>query len=211
MEAARGRRQRRFIGYPTDSLLGVVRDAEAAAKVTAALKAAGIPDRDITILRGEESAARFDPTGAVHGLFTRLRRIVSFTVMDQLPDMAWYDAAVRAGHAVVMAKVRGDDRKRPKPCASSATTVRISSTTTADSRPRRSSAGRGRSLPSPTSSSADQASSSADQAAALPHRDRRRDHRQIDQRISLDEDEVGHFADLDRAGLRLHAEQPRAG
>jgi hypothetical protein len=111
MEAAHGRRHRRFIGYPTDSLLGVVPDRERAAKVAAALKAAGIPDRDITILRGEESASRFDPTGAVHGLFTRLRRIVSFTVMDQLPDMAWYDASVRAGQAVVMAKVRGDDRK----------------------------------------------------------------------------------------------------
>ena len=105
------RRQRRFIGYPTDSLLGVLPDAEAAARAAAALKAAGIPDRDITILRGEESASRFDPTGAVHGIVARIRRIVSFTVMDQLPDMAWYDAAIRAGHAVVMAKVRGDDRK----------------------------------------------------------------------------------------------------
>jgi hypothetical protein len=111
MEAAHGRRQRRFIGYPTDSLLGVVPDSETAARAAAALKAAGIPDRDITILRGEESASRFDPTGAIHGFFTRLRRIVSFTVMDQLPDMAYYDAAVRAGQAVVMAKVRGDDRK----------------------------------------------------------------------------------------------------
>jgi hypothetical protein len=111
MEPARGRRQRRFIGYPTDSLLGVVPDAESAARVAAALKAAGVPDRDITVLRGEEGAARFDPTGAVHGLFTRLRRIVSFTVMDQLPDMAWYDAAIRAGQAVVMAKVLGDERK----------------------------------------------------------------------------------------------------
>ena len=111
MESTRGRRQRRFIGYPTDSLLGVVPNAEAAARVAAALKAAGFPDRDITMLRGEESASRFDPTGAVHGLFTRLRRIVSFTVMDQLPDMAWYDAAIRAGQAVVMAKVRGDEHK----------------------------------------------------------------------------------------------------
>lgn len=111
MEAAQGRRQRRFIGYPTDSLLAVVPDSETAARAAAALKAADIPDRDITILRGEESASRFDPTGSIHGLFTRLRRIVSFTVMDQLPDMAWYDAAVRAGHAVVMAKVRGDERK----------------------------------------------------------------------------------------------------
>jgi hypothetical protein len=111
MEAAHGRRQRRFIGYPTDSLLAVVPDPETAARAAAALKAAGIRDRDITVLRGDEGASRFDPTGAVHGLFTRLRRIVSFTVMDQLPDMAWYDASIRAGHAVVMARIRGDERK----------------------------------------------------------------------------------------------------
>jgi hypothetical protein len=101
----------RFIGYPTDSLLAVLPDPERAAAAAAACKAAGIADKDITILRGDESASRFDPTGAIHGAFARLRRIVSFTVMDQLPDMAWYDAAVRAGQAVVMVRVRGDDRK----------------------------------------------------------------------------------------------------
>jgi hypothetical protein len=101
----------RFIGYPTDSLLAVLPDPERAAAAAAAIKAAGIADKDITILRGDESASRFDPTGAIHGAFARLRRIVSFTVMDQLPDMAWYDAAVRAGQAVVMVRVRGDDRK----------------------------------------------------------------------------------------------------
>jgi hypothetical protein len=111
MTASRGRRQSRFIGYPTDSLLAVLPDAERAAAAAAALKAAGIPDRDITILRGDEGASRFDPTGAVHGLLTRLRRLVSFTVMDQLPDMAWYDAAIRAGQAVVMVRLRGDERK----------------------------------------------------------------------------------------------------
>ena len=111
MTAARGRRQSRFIGYPVDSLLAVVPDGEHAAAAAAALKAAAIPDRDITILRGDEGASRFDPTGAVHGLIARLRRIVSFTVMDQLPDMAWYDAAIRAGQAVVMVRLRGDDRK----------------------------------------------------------------------------------------------------
>jgi hypothetical protein len=111
MTAARGRRQSRFIGYPVDSLLAVVPDGERAAAAAAALKAAGIPDRDITILRGDEGATRFDPTGAVHGLFARLRRIVSFTVMDQLPDMAWYDAAIRAGQAVVMVRLRGDEPK----------------------------------------------------------------------------------------------------
>jgi hypothetical protein len=111
MDVARRNRSSRFIGYPTDSLLGVVDSGSTAAQVAAALKAAGIPDRQITVMRGDESAGRFDPTGAVHGLMTRLRRLVSFTVMDQLPDMAWYEAAIRAGGAVVMVKIRGDERK----------------------------------------------------------------------------------------------------
>lgn len=111
MTSSRSRRPSRFIGYPTDSLLAVLPDPERAAGAAAGLKAAGIPDKDITILRGDEGASRFDPTGAVHGLITRLRRIVSFTVMDQLPDMAFYDAAIRSGQAVVMARIRGDDRK----------------------------------------------------------------------------------------------------
>ena len=108
---ARARRQSRFIGYPIDSLLAVLPGPERAASAAAALKDAGIPDKDITILRGPEGASRFDPTGAVHGLVARLRRIVSFTVMDQLPDMAWYDAAIRTGQAVVMVRLRGDELK----------------------------------------------------------------------------------------------------
>lgn len=111
MNEPRARRQSRFIGYPTDSLLAVVPDVESAAKAAAELKAAGVRDRDITIMRGDEGASRFDPTSAVHGFFARLRRIASFTVMDQLPDMAWYDAAIRAGQVVVMARIRGDDLK----------------------------------------------------------------------------------------------------
>ena len=53
---------RRFIGYPTDSLMAVLPDAESAAAAAAALRAAGIPDRDITILRGDEGADRLDGT-----------------------------------------------------------------------------------------------------------------------------------------------------
>ena len=91
--------------------MGALPDAESAAAAAAELKAAGIPDRDITVLRGDEGAARFDPTGAAHGLMARLRRITSFTVMDQAPDMAWYDAAIRGGQVVLMVRVRGDARK----------------------------------------------------------------------------------------------------
>ena len=104
-------RPSQFIGYPTDSLLGVVDSGETAATVAAELKSSGIPDTDITVMRGSESAARFDAMGAIHGIAARIRRLVSFTVMDQLPDMAWYEAAIRGGQAVVMAKVRGDQRK----------------------------------------------------------------------------------------------------
>jgi hypothetical protein len=105
------RSTRRFIGYPTDSLLAVLPDPEAAAAAAAGLKAAGIPDRDITILRGAEGADRLDGTGARNGVIARLRRLVSFTIMDQLVDMALYERAVRDGQVVLMAKVRGDDRK----------------------------------------------------------------------------------------------------
>jgi len=102
---------RRFIGYPTDSLVAVLPDAASAAAAAAALRAARIPDRDITILRGDEGADRLDGTGAVNGVMARLRRLVSFTLMDQLVDMAIYEQAVREGQAVLMVKPRDDARK----------------------------------------------------------------------------------------------------
>jgi hypothetical protein len=104
MEADRGRR---FIGYPTDSLIAVLPDAASAAVAAAALRAAGIADRDITILRGPEGADRLDGTGAVNGVIARLRRLVSFTLMDQLVDMAIYEQAVRDGQVALMVKARG--------------------------------------------------------------------------------------------------------
>lgn len=68
--------------------------------------------RDVTILRGDEGARRLDGTGAQHGALARTRRLVSFTLMDQLPDMAWYERAARDGGAVLMIRVRGEGQKR---------------------------------------------------------------------------------------------------
>ena len=101
-----GRSTRRFIGYPAGSLLAVLPDAASAAAAAAAIRATGIPDRDITILRGPEGADRLDGTGAVNGVIARLRRLVSFTLMDQLVDMALYEGAVREGRAVLMVRPR---------------------------------------------------------------------------------------------------------
>jgi hypothetical protein len=105
------RRSSRFIGYPTDSLIAVLPDAESAAAAAAALRAAGVPDRDISILRGDEGADRLDGTGAQNGVMARLRRLVSFTLMDQLIDMAIYEQAVREGQVALMVKPRHGARK----------------------------------------------------------------------------------------------------
>lgn len=100
-----------FIGYPTDRMLAVFDDATQGAAAAAAVHAGGIADRDITVLRGGEGASRLSGTGAAHGPIARTRRLVSFTLMDQLPDMAWYEAAVRGDGVVVMVRVRGDAKK----------------------------------------------------------------------------------------------------
>lgn len=105
-------RTSRFIGYPVDQLLAAFRDPTHAAAAAATLRASGVPDGDLQILRGEEGAARLDGTGSVNGPLARVRRLISFTMMDQLPDFAWYEAAVREGGAVLMVRTRGDRRTR---------------------------------------------------------------------------------------------------
>lgn len=99
------------IGYPTNRLLAVIDDPAEAAAAMAELKAAGIADRDLELLRGEESADRMDGTGAVSGWLGRLRRAFDFTLMDQLVDFATYERALRDGRAVVMVHVHGDAPK----------------------------------------------------------------------------------------------------
>ncbi len=89
---------RRFIGYPTDSLMAVLPDAASAAerRPPSGRWDPGPGHHDPA---GREGADRLDGTGAVNGVMARLRRLVSFTVMDQLVDMALYEQAVRDGQA----------------------------------------------------------------------------------------------------------------
>ena len=102
---------KRFIGYPFDHMLAAFHDATDAASAVGAVRGLGVPDRDITILRGREGADRLDGSGARNGLTARIRRAVDFTMMDQLVDFAHYEDAVRAGGATVMVRVRGDGPK----------------------------------------------------------------------------------------------------
>lgn len=99
----------RFIGYPNRQVLGVLDDETSARQAVAAVRGLGVPERDIELLSGPEDAAQFDATGVHHGLLARLRRMVQFSLMDQLPAMAWYEAALRE-HRYVIA-IRTTDRR----------------------------------------------------------------------------------------------------
>ena len=78
----------------------------------AALVAAGFEPGRIETYSGAAASTAFDGTGAQHGFPARLRRIVEFLMMDQAPDLAWYEAAARDGRTVISVRPRGGDQVR---------------------------------------------------------------------------------------------------
>jgi hypothetical protein len=90
----------RFIGYPAQRLFAVVDDEAAAERAIAAL-ATVLDPATVQRFTGEADAAAFDSTGSHHGPLARVRRVFEFSVMDQLPDLAWYEAAAREGRTVL--------------------------------------------------------------------------------------------------------------
>ncbi len=93
-----------FIGYPTGRLLGVFDLPSHADRAVDALKNVGI--LDIDRYEGSSDADRFDATGRRHGTVERVLRTVQFSLMDQLPAMAWYEAALREGKTVLSVRTR---------------------------------------------------------------------------------------------------------
>lgn len=100
----------RFIGYPDRQVLGVLDDEAALRQAIAAVAALEVDERDVETFAGPDDAARFDSTGARHGLGARLRRVMQFSLMDQLPALAWYEAALREGRRVIAVRTR--DRRQ---------------------------------------------------------------------------------------------------
>jgi hypothetical protein len=90
-----------FIGYPTGKVLAVFDSPADADRAVAALAEAGIAPAAIDRFAGPSDADRFDASGARHGIVARALRAMQFSLMDQLPAMAWYEAALREGHVVV--------------------------------------------------------------------------------------------------------------
>jgi hypothetical protein len=97
-----------FIGYPRRKVLAVFDSPAAADAAFRATTDAGINEAAIERFEGLEDADRFDATGRHHGVVARALRAMQFSLMDQLPAMAWYEAALRDGRTVLA--VRTGDR-----------------------------------------------------------------------------------------------------
>ena len=97
-----------FIGYPRQKVLAVFDATSAADAAIAALRSGGLANGDVERFEGAADADRFDSTGRRHGAIARAVRAIQFGLMDQLPALAWYEAALRQGKAVVA--VRTGDR-----------------------------------------------------------------------------------------------------
>jgi hypothetical protein len=101
-----------FLGNARGRLFAVVDERAEADEAVAALVAGGIDRSRIEVLTGTPAADAFDGTGARHGPLSRLLRTVQFTLMDQMPDFAWYEAAARDGRAIVAVRSTNEAETR---------------------------------------------------------------------------------------------------
>ena len=102
----------RFLGSARGRLLAVLDTDAATEAARLALEAASFPPESIEIFRGDEGATAFDGSGSQHGPAGRLLRTIQFTLMDQMPDFAYYEAAAREGRSVVSVAAKGEKRVR---------------------------------------------------------------------------------------------------
>ena len=102
----------RFIAYPDRAVVAVVDDPAEAEGAVHELREAGFDEGAITVLQGPEGADRIDGMGRAHGIGSRLRRLLAFTVMDQLPDFVLYERALRDGRTVLIVRAPADADKR---------------------------------------------------------------------------------------------------
>ena len=102
----------RFIAYPDRAVVAVIDDPDGAEAAAGDLRGAGFDADAITLLQGPEGADRIDGMGRAHGVGSRLRRLLAFTVMDQLPDFVLYERALRDGRSVLIVRAPKDEDKR---------------------------------------------------------------------------------------------------
>ena len=102
----------RFLGSARGRLLAVLDTDEAARAAVAALTESSIEPAQIEIFTGDDGAAAFDSSGGRHGPGARFLRTLQFTLMDQMPDFAYYEAAARQGRSVLSVRARNEAEMR---------------------------------------------------------------------------------------------------
>lgn len=100
----------RLIRYPSGWTLAVLDDHDAAEAAVRALAATGIDGEDLVVI--DAGGAGIDRLGSSAGLAGRLRRVVQFMTMDQLPDLHVYELALAQGKAVVGVRVADSEDRR---------------------------------------------------------------------------------------------------
>ena len=95
----------------TNRVMAVLDTAGAAEAAAGALEREGFGSAAVVVLAGEGDAERIDSLGNVGGVWARARRLLSFTLADQVVDLAVYVAALRDGRTVLSVPVAGDDAK----------------------------------------------------------------------------------------------------
>jgi hypothetical protein len=99
----------------TNRLMAVLDNDAAAAAAMAALAREGFTGEAVLALRGDRDADRIDSLGNVGGLWARVRRLLWFTLADQMVDLAVYEAALRDGRTVLSVLApSGDARERAR-------------------------------------------------------------------------------------------------
>jgi hypothetical protein len=95
-----------FIGYPVGRVLAVFDRLTDLDEAVEHVRRLSIAADGIERFSGAGDADRFDATGQRHGPVARVLRTVQFGLMDQMPALAWYEAALREGKTVLAVRTR---------------------------------------------------------------------------------------------------------
>src|SRR5688572_27048821 len=104
---------RRDFSYPTNHVVGTIRDADKAQAAIDALLRAGFEREDIDVLHGEEDLRRLDPSGAEHGFFAQFQRTLIRLAgpVEEAAHLRHHVEDVRAGRFVIMVLAKDQERR----------------------------------------------------------------------------------------------------
>jgi ketosteroid isomerase-like protein len=103
-----------FIPYPTDRVVGTIKDPKDTRAAIEALLRAGFSREELDVLHGEGGLNRLDPAGTEHGFLARIQRTLIRTAgpVEEHTHLTRHIEDVRAGRFVVMVLARQPSQRR---------------------------------------------------------------------------------------------------